>query len=163
MDSKSEHARPETPKLTPHLICRDAAAAIDFYKKAFGASELIRLPGPDGLLMHACLAINGGYVFLADENCGPDSPSPLALGGTPMSIHLSVDDVDAAVRRAVDAGARLVMPVEDMFWGDRFGMVEDPFGHRWSLATPQRQVTEDELRQGAKAAIGGKGKAHQDA
>lgn len=139
--------------VTPHLVCRDAAAAIDFYDRAFGAEEMIRLPGPDGRLVHACMQINGSSVMLVDENVDCGHASPAALGGTPVSIHLIVEDADATVERAVAAGATLVMPVGDMFWGDRFGVIEDPFGHRWSVATPQRVLTESELRAAAKEAM----------
>ena len=101
--------------LSPHLVCAGAAAAIDFYRQAFGAVELIRLPGPDGKLMHACVSINGSSVMLVDEYPEHGGLSPQALGGTPVTIHLIVDDVDAVVARAVAAGATVVMPVEDMF------------------------------------------------
>lgn len=122
--------------VTPHLVCAGAAAAIDFYKQAFGAEELLRMPTPDGKLMHACLAINGSTVMLCDEFPGMGNTAPTTLHGTPVTIHLPVPDVDAAAAKAVAAGAKLVMPVADMFWGDRYGIVEDPFGHRWSVATP---------------------------
>lgn len=139
--------------VTPHLVCRDAAAAIDFYDRAFGAEEMIRLPGPDGRLVHACMQINGSSVMLVDENVDCGHASPATLGGTPVSIHLIVEDADATVERAVAAGATVVMPVADMFWGDRFGVIEDPFGHRWSVATPQRDLTESELRDATKEAM----------
>ncbi|MCI0429225.1 MAG: VOC family protein [Rhodospirillales bacterium] len=139
--------------VTPHLVCAGAADAIEFYKKAFGASEMIRLPGPDGKLMHACLSINGSSVMLVDESPEYGMLSPKALNGTPVTLHLIVEDVDAFVERAVTAGAAIVMPVADMFWGDRYGVVEDPFGHRWSVATPKRQMTEEELRKAAASAM----------
>lgn len=122
--------------VTPHIVCREAAKAIDFYKAAFGAEEIMRMPGPDGRLLHASIRINGAVVMMHDEFPEHGGHSPLALGGTPVTIHLMVDDADAAAARAVAAGAELVMPVEDQFWGDRYGMVQDPFGHRWSIATP---------------------------
>lgn len=122
--------------LSPHLVCRDALKAVDFYKKALGAEELIVLPGPDGKIMHACLRINGSSVMLVDENVGCGASSPQHLGGTPVTLHLIVDDADPVADRAVAAGATVVMPVADQFWGDRYGIVEDPFGHRWSIATP---------------------------
>ncbi len=146
--------------VTPHLICDGAAKAIDFYVKAFGATEMVRLPGPNGKLMHACISVNGSSVMLVDEDpmgtgsaaeCGMQGPK--SLRGTPVSIHLIVDDADGFVERAVSAGATIVMPVEDAFWGDRFGLIEDPFGHRWSVATPQRHMTEAEIRDAAKTAI----------
>jgi uncharacterized glyoxalase superfamily protein PhnB len=140
--------------LSPHLVCAGAAAAIDFYKAAFGATEMVRLAGPDGKLMHASLCINGSSVMLVDENREFGMLSPKALGGSPVSIHLIVPDADAAAQRAVDAGATLKMPVRDMFWGDRYGMVEDPFGHAWSVATPQRApMTAEELSAAAQKAM----------
>ncbi len=137
--------------LTPHLICANAAAAIDYYRTAFGAVELSRLPGPDGKLMHAMLRIGDSVLMLVDE-----APQ-LGLHGTksPVLIHLYVDDVDATVAGAVEAGARITMPVADMFWGDRYGRIEDPFGHGWSIATHQRDVSESEMQAAmAKMAAG---------
>ncbi len=124
--------------LSPHLVCAGAADAIDFYQAAFGAVELTRLTGPDGKLMHGCVNINGSSVMLVDEMPQRGVLSPKALGGSPVVIHLIVPDADAAIQRAADAGATVVMPATDMFWGDRYGMVQDPFGHRWSMATPLR-------------------------
>ena len=141
------------PSLAPHLVCAGAAAAIDFYKKAFGAKEEVRLPGPDGKIMHACVSINGAPVMLVDENKDWGALSPKTLGGTPVSIHLGVPDADKAAAQAVAAGAKVVIPVADMFWGDRYGVVEDPFGHRWSIATPQRKLSETELREAARKAF----------
>lgn len=138
------------PALSPHLVCGDAAAAIDFYKQAFGAEEMFRLPGPDGKLMHASVKILGSMVMLVDEMPGCGAVSPKTLKGTPVTIHLNVPDVDAFTERAVKAGATVVMPVADMFWGDRYGQLEDPFGHRWSVATHIRDVTPEELQQGAQ-------------
>jgi len=140
--------------VTPHLVCAGAADAIEFYKKAFDATEMIRLDGPDGKIMHACVSINGSSVMLVDEYPAMGSNSPATLKGTPVTIHLIVDDADAFVARAVEAGAKVVIPVEDAFWGDRYGQIEDPFGHRWSVATPQRQMTEDQIRQAARTAMG---------
>ena len=129
--------RPEgTPGLAPHLVCAGAADAIEFYKQAFGATEMIRLPSPDGKLAHASVMINGAMVMLVDENREHGMLSPKALGGTPVTIHLFVKDADAVADRAVQAGATVRMPVQLMFWGDRYGVVEDPFGHKWSIATP---------------------------
>lgn len=124
--------------LAPHLVCAGAAEAIDFYRRAFGAVEMIRLPGPDGRLVHASVRINGAMVMLVDEFPGHGPASPRTLGGTPVTLHLAVTDADAdaVVERAVREGATLIVPVQAMFWGDRYGMVEDPFGHRWSIATP---------------------------
>lgn len=134
-------------RVTPHLICAGAAKAIEFYKKAFGAVEEARLPGPDGRLMHAVIRIHGDAVMLVDEMPEWGALSPKALKGSPVTLHLYVEDVDAFVKRAVDAGAKLTMPVADMFWGDRYGKVEDPFGHHWSVATRQREVSLEEAQQ----------------
>lgn len=139
--------------LTPHLVCDGAAEAIDFYRRAFGAEELMRLPAPDGKLMHAAVMINGHMVMLVDEGCGPGAVGPRTLGGTPVTVHLNLPDVDHAVARAVAAGAEVVMPVADQFWGDRFGLIRDPFGHEWSLATPLRApMTAHELTEAAQGA-----------
>jgi PhnB protein len=136
------------PLVAPHLVVDDAAAAIDFYVKAFGATEYGRVPHPDGRLVHAALNINGSMVMLNDDfpdfNDGKSS-TPKALGGTPVTIHLQVTDVESAFQRAVDAGATVVAPLEDQFWGDRYGIVRDPFGHQWSLGQPVRQVSPDEI------------------
>ena len=135
--------------VTPHLVCAGAAEAIEFYKQAFGATEMIRLPGSDGKLMHACVSINGSSVMLVDEFPAMGGTSPKTLKGTPVTIHLIVDDVDAFVERAVEAGATVIMPVADQFWGDRYGVIEDPFGHHWSVATPKRPMTMEEIREAA--------------
>jgi PhnB protein len=137
------------PAVFPHLVVDDAAAAIDFYVEAFGAEELGRVPGPDGKrLFHAALKLNGSTVMLNDDfpemNDGKSS-TPTALGGTPVTIHLVVTDVDAKFQRAVDAGATVVMPLDDQFWGDRYGMLRDPFGHQWSLGQPVREVSQEEI------------------
>jgi PhnB protein len=134
------------PSLTPHIVCRDAAKAIDFYKKAFGAIELMRLPGPNGKLMHAALQVNGCMLMLNDEMPEHNALSPLSLKGTAVTLHLNVPDVDAAFARAVKAGATVLMPVADMFWGDRYGIVTDPFGHAWSIATHQKDMSVDEIK-----------------
>jgi PhnB protein len=132
-----------TPALVPHLVVGDAAAAIDFYVKAFDATEMMRLPGPDGKIMHACVEINGRPVFLNDdfpEYSDGKSMTPTALGGTPVTIHLHGPDVDARFQRAIDAGATAIAEPEDQFWGDRYAIVRDPFGHQWSLAESVREV-----------------------
>ena len=133
--------------LTPTLIVSGAAAAIEFYTRAFGAVELFRMSSPDGQqVWHAEIQIGDSRLMLSDEMpemC--DIRSPQALGGSPVGIHLYVEDVDAAVSRAVDAGATVTMPPMDMFWGDRFGTVTDPFGHRWSIATHVEDVSEEEI------------------
>ena len=133
--------------LAPHLTCAGAADAVDFYKSAFDASEQSRLPGPNGKLMHASLRIGDSTVMLTDEMPEWGLLGPKALKGSPVAIHLYVDDVDAFVARAVAAGATVTMPVADMFWGDRYGQLEDPFGHRWSVATHFRSASTDEMLQ----------------
>jgi len=133
--------------VTPHLICGGAADAIEFYKKAFGAVETIRLPGPGGKLIHAAIRIGDSTVMLVDENPEWGMLGPKLLKGSPVTIHLFVEDVDAFVARAVGAGANVTMPIADMFWGDRYGAIEDPFGHRWSVATHQRDLSTEEIQQ----------------
>ena len=132
--------------VTPHLVCAGAAKAIEFYKQAFGAVEQARLPGPDGRLMHATVKIGDSQVMLVDEMPEWGALGPKALKGSPVTIHLYVDDVDAVVARAVSAGAKVTMPVADQFWGDRYGKLEDPFGHHWSVATHVRDVSMEEAQ-----------------
>ena len=132
--------------VTPHLICAGAASAIEFYKRAFGAVESGRLPAPDGRIMHAAIRIGDSTVMLVDEMPEWGALGPKALKGSPVTIHLYVDDVDAFVARAVNAGAKVTMPVADQFWGDRYGKIEDPFGHHWSVATHLRDVSPDEMK-----------------
>ena len=136
-----------THTVTPHLVCAGAADAIEFYKKAFNAVELVRFPLPQGRLMHACIRIGDSQVMLVDEMPEWGAFGPKSLKGSPVTIHLQVEDVDAVVARAVGAGAKITMPVDDMFWGDRYGKLEDPFGHHWSVATHIRDVSPDELQQ----------------
>ncbi len=136
--------------LTPHLVCAGAADAIAFYTKAFGAVELSRLPGPGGKLMHGAVKIGDSTLMLVDEMPEWGALGPKALKGSPVTIHLYVEDVDAAVAKAVAAGAKVTMPVADMFWGDRYGQIEDPFGHRWSIATHKRDVSSEEMREAMK-------------
>lgn len=151
LQAKSDAARNTTPQpITPHLVCGGAADAIDFYKKAFGAVELMRLAGPNGKLMHAAIRINNAEVMIVDEEPEWGALSPLTLGGSPVTIHLNVANVDAFVERAVKAGALLRMPVADMFWGDRYGIIEDPFGHKWSVATHLRDMTGREIEDAMK-------------
>lgn len=126
--------------VTPHLVCAGAAEALDFYARAFGAEETARLPGPDGRLVHACARVNGSTVMLMDEFPEMGAVGPAASGGSPVTIHLQVDDADAFAARAEAAGAVVVMPVADQFWGDRYGVVRDPFGHRWSIGQTVREV-----------------------
>ena len=137
--------------VTPHLVCAGAADAIEFYRKAFNATEVGRMPGPQGKLMHASIRIGDSPVMLTDEFPEWCSFGPKSLKGSPVTIHLYVEDVDAAVKRAVAAGAKITMPLEDMFWGDRYGRLEDPFGHHWSVATHLRDVSPDEMKQAMTA------------
>ncbi len=143
--------------LIPHLVCAGAAAAIDFYVRAFNAVERSRLAGPDGKLMNAQLHIGNAALMLVDEFPEWACFGPKALKGTPVTVHLYVADVDAAVAQAVAAGATLVMPVADMFWGDRYGLLEDPFGHRWSLATHQHDLTPAQIAAAMAAMPGAPG------
>jgi len=131
--------------VTPHLVCAGAADAIAFYGRAFGAVEVMRLPGPGGKLAHAAVRIGDSMLMLQDEFPDWDASGPAALGGTPVTIHLSLPDVDSAFERAVEAGAIARMAPADMFWGDRYGVVEDPYGHRWSMATHIRDVSPEEM------------------
>ena len=143
--------------LSPHLVVAGANDAIKFYARAFGAQELMKLEGPDGQLMHACVSINGSSVMLVDENPQWKALGPKSLGGTPVTIHLMVDDVDKVTNQAIAAGAKVIMPVTDMFWGDRYGIVEDPFGHHWSIATTKKFMSESEIKEAARAAMCGEG------
>ena len=146
----------EIPKgfhtVTPYLTVSDGARAIDFYKRAFGAEELSRVDGPDGKIAHAEIKIGDSIIMLCDEMPGW-SRSPQSLGGTAVNIFLYVRDVDQVFSRAVAEGAKVGMPVSDMFWGDRYGQVTDPFGHSWSLATHKEDVPLEELRKRTKAAM----------
>lgn len=133
--------------LTPHLVCSDAAGAIDFYIRAFGAVELARLPGPNGKLMHAMVKIGDSPLMLFDEVPQMrQSRSPLSLNGTSIILHMYVKDVDATMAQAIAAGGTLTMPATDMFWGDRYGQITDPFGHQWSIATHIRDVRPEEMQ-----------------
>ena len=132
--------------LTPHLVCSDSAGAIDFYIQAFNAVELARLPGPNGKLMHAVVKIGDSPLMLYDEVPEWGNHSPLTLKGTPVIIHLYVRDVDATMAQAIAAGGTLTMLATDMFWGDRYGQITDPFGHQWSIATHIRDVSFEEMQ-----------------
>jgi PhnB protein len=140
--------------VTPHLICAGAADAIEFYQRAFGAKLVMRLPAPDGKIMHAQLRIGDSMVFLVDENPQWNCLGPKTRGGTSVTIHLFSEDADALARRAVKAGATLKMPVAEMFWGDRYGVIEDPWGHAWSLATHVKDLTPAQIAQNMKAMCG---------
>jgi uncharacterized glyoxalase superfamily protein PhnB len=139
--------------VTPHLIVKGGAKAMDFYAKAFGAQEVARMAGPDGRLMHAEMRIGNSLVYLADEY--PEYGGYHAPGakGSPVTIHLYLEDVDAAWARALAAGAKVRQPLMDMFWGDRYGQVVDPFGHVWSMATHKEDLTPDEMMKRASTAM----------
>lgn len=140
--------------VTPHLVCAGAADAIEFYKKAFNAVEMGRMPGPEGKLVHALIRIGDSAVMLVDEFPDWGAFGPKSLKGSPVTIHLYVEDVDATVQRAVAVGAKVTMPLEDTFWGDRYGKLEDPFGHHWSVATHVRDVSPEEMQRAAQKARG---------
>jgi PhnB protein len=136
--------------VTPHLVCAGAAAAIEFYKKAFNAVETARIPGNGGKLIHGAVKIGGAAIMLVDEMPEWGALGPLALKGSPVTIHLYVEDADAIFAQALKAGAKATVQPTDMFWGDRYSQVVDPFGHKWSIATHKRDVSPEEMQQAAK-------------
>jgi PhnB protein len=131
--------------VTPHLAVRNAAKAIEFYAKAFGAEELFRMPGPGGVIMHAEVRIGDSTVMLGEEDPGRGATSPQTIGGSPVGLLIYVKDVDASFARAEKAGCTVQMPPTDMFWGDRYGKLVDPFGHHWSLATHKEDVSPEDM------------------
>jgi PhnB protein len=137
--------------VTPYLSVQGAADAIAFYKKAFGAKEVMRMPGPRGTIGHAEVQIGGSRIMLADESPEINFRSPRAIGGTPVTIHLYVEDVDKVAKKAVAAGAKLLRPVAEQFYGDRSGSMEDPFGHVWHIATHVKDIPTKELKKRAAA------------
>jgi len=139
--------------LTPFLTVRDAARAIEFYKQAFGAEERGAAKDPHGKIMHAELKIGDSIVMLSDEYPEFGSVSPLSIGGSAMGLHIYLEGVDAAFERAVKAGAQVEMPVMDQFWGDRYGRLRDPFGHKWSIGTHVKDMSEDEMKKGMDEAF----------
>jgi PhnB protein len=146
----------QNPAIIPYLTVDGATEAVSFYERAFGAKCMNRQPAPDGQrLLHAALALGGGVIMLSDEfpEMGGKKRSPVALGATPVTIHITTRDVDQTWARAVEAGAKVVMPLADQFWGDRYGILECPFGHRWSMSTPKRKPSQEELDRGAKEAL----------
>ncbi len=140
---------------TPYLCIKGAAAAIEFYKEAFGATELFRIAMPGGAIGHAEVKIGGGIVMLADEYPDMGFLSPKTIGGTPVQVYIYVEDVDALARRAIDAGIKVLRPVADQFYGDRSVAFEDPFGHRWGFATHVEDVSPEEIGRRAAAKFGG--------
>ena len=145
----------EYPRVMPYLIVDGAAEAIDFYKSVFGASERMRLPGSDGRVGHAELEIGDAVIMLADENPRMGIRGPKAIGGTPVTIHVYVEDSDATFERAVGAGATAVRPMENRFYGDRSGQFEDPFGHSWDVSTHVEDVPPDEMEKRVAEVMGG--------
>ena len=139
--------------ISPYLAVDDAAEAIAYYKKAFGAEETVRMDAPDGKIGHAELKIGDSHVMLSDPFPQASTTPPKELGGTSASIFMYVEDVDAVVQKAVEAGATVTMEVEDQFWGDRFGSITDPFGHNWSIATHVEDLTPEEIEERGKAAM----------
>jgi PhnB protein len=141
---------------TPYLIVTGAARALEFYKKAFGAAEVVRMDGPDGKVMHAEIKIGDSHIMLADEFPEMDARSPQTIGGTPVSLMLYLEDADAVTARAVSAGAKLLRPVEDQFYGDRCGTIADPFGHKWTIATHKEDLSPEEMQKRVAALFGNK-------
>jgi uncharacterized glyoxalase superfamily protein PhnB len=140
--------------LTPVFVFKDSRRAIDFYKRAFGADEHFAMPGPDGKgVMHAEVQIGDSVFMVSDENPQQPCKSAETMGGSPINFYLYVENVDAAFRRAVEAGATVQMEVQEMFWGDRMGSLKDPFGYSWMIATHTRDLTPEEIDEGAKAAF----------
>jgi PhnB protein len=146
---------PAPGTLTPYIIVKNAVAAIAFYEKAFGAKEEYRLAGPDGQIGHAELVIGAGRLMLADESPAFGALSPPSIGGTPVKLHLYVDDVDATIARAQTAGATVLRPAQDQFYGDRSGMIADPFGHQWFLGSRKETLAPEEMRERYEESFGG--------
>ena len=143
--------------LSPYLAVEDAARAIEYYKQAFGAKEAVRMPTPDGKVAHAELEVGDSRILLSDPFPQASTQPPAELGGTSASVFMYVEDVDAVVKRAVDAGATVTMEVADQFWGDRFGTITDPFGHVWSIATHVEDLTMEEIAERGRAAMSSMG------
>jgi len=139
--------------VTPHLTVKGAARAIDFYKLAFGAAEVSRHSGPGGSIMHASIKIGDSVLFLNDEFPEMGAVSPQSLNGTPVTLTLYVEDADALFKKATDAGAEIKMPIADQFWGDRYGLVKDPFGHLWAIASRKEELTPEEAERRGREAM----------
>ena len=131
---------------TPSLVVSDSKKAIEFYKKAFGANEIYQFPGPDGKIMHAMVQIGDSFIMMSDEFPDMGCKSPKSIGGTPVTIYLYVENADKIFNQAVNAGAKVTMPIMDAFWGDRYGQVIDPYGHSWAIATHKKDMSPEELR-----------------
>jgi PhnB protein len=157
MDKRTVKPIPDDyPNVSPYLVVDGAARALDFYSRVFGATERMRMPGPGGKIGHAEIQIGRSVIMLADEHPEMGARGPRAFGGSPVSLMVYVTDVDATVKAAVAAGAKVIRPVEDKFYGDRSGSVEDPFGHHWHVSTHKEDVPPDELARRA-AKLAGKG------
>jgi uncharacterized glyoxalase superfamily protein PhnB len=143
--------------ITPHLVVKGAREALQFYAKAFGAKEVMVMPGPGGGVMHAEMKLGDSHFFINDEFPQMGAKGPHSIGGSPVTIHLYVPDVDKLFNQAVAAGSTPLMPVTDMFWGDRYGMLMDPYGHKWSIATHKEDLTPEECAKRAAGAMGGCG------
>jgi PhnB protein len=141
--------------ITPYLVINNAGKAIEFYKKAFGAKEINRMAKPDGTIMHGEIQIGDSRLMFADHSAIPGAHSPETLNGTPVSIFLYVEDVDTIFKQALAAGATEAMPVQDMFWGDRYGRLVDPFGHHWHVATHTEDISAEEMGKRAAASMRG--------
>ena len=131
---------------TPSLIVSNSREAIEFYKKAFGANEIYQMPAPDGKVLHAMIQIGDSFIMMSDEFPNMGSRSPTTIGGTAVTLYLYVEDADKIFNQAVEAGAKVTMPIMDAFWGDRYGMILDPYGHSWGIATHQKDMLPEELR-----------------
>ena len=147
--------------ITPNITVRDAAKAIDFYKNAFGAQEVMRMAGPGGKVMHAEMTIGDSKFMLGDEMPEMGNKGPKSYGGSPVSFYVYVENVDNAWKKAIGAGGKQVMPIEDMFWGDRTGRLEDPFGHTWVLAQHVKEVTPEEMKKAGEEFMSKMHAAHQ--
>ena len=145
--------------VTPTLVVSNANDAIEFYKKAFGANEIYRFPTPDGKIMHAMIQIGNSFIMLTDEFPSMGARSPTTIGGSAGSLHLYVEDADAIYKKAVEAGAAPTMPIMDAFWGDRYGMVVDPFGHAWAIATHQKDMSPEEMKKAGEEFCANMGKS----
>jgi PhnB protein len=152
--SKVSYIPKDYNSVTPYLIVKDAARAIEYYKKVFGATETVRMNGPEGKIGHAELKIGNSHIMLADENpsMGPGHTSAATVGGSPVSLYVYLPDVDKAVERATAAGGKILKPVEDQFYGDRSGFIQDPFGHLWGIATHVEDVSAEEMKGGGRDA-----------
>ena len=136
--------------ITPSLVVSNSKDAIEFYKKAFGANEIYQMPAPDGKIMHAMIQIEDSFVMMSDEFPTMGCKSPTSIGGTAVTIHLYVEDADQVFNQAIEAGAKVTMPIMDVFWGDRFGTVTDPFGHSWAIATHKKDVSPEEMKKASE-------------